>query len=117
MPTKKGPLISFSDDDYPKGFDHHHDDPMVITTTICNYIVKRILVYQESSIDILYNVATTNMNIQKGIKALSWEFDWVLWKTSVYQRHIEVESYSQNVAINCEYGCWISCCQHLAYNV
>ena len=44
MFVKKGLVISFSDDDYPKGFDHDHDDSMVIIATIHNYVVKIILV-------------------------------------------------------------------------
>ena len=59
---KKGLIISFSDDDHSKGFDCDHDDPMAITATIHNYIVKRILVCQGSSIDFMYNVTTTRMN-------------------------------------------------------
>ena len=42
--VERGPIISFSNDDYPKGFNCDHDDSMVISTTIHNYIVKRILV-------------------------------------------------------------------------
>ena len=41
---EKGLVISFSNEDYPKGFNKDHDDPMVITTTIHNDVVKRILV-------------------------------------------------------------------------
>ena len=39
-----GQVISFSEDDYPEGFDRQHDDPMVITATIHNYSIKQILV-------------------------------------------------------------------------
>ena len=39
-----GQVISFLEDDYPEGFDWQHDDPMVITATIHNYSIKRILV-------------------------------------------------------------------------
>ena len=42
--TESNPVILFSSDDYLEGFDYDHDDPMVITTTIHNYVVKRILV-------------------------------------------------------------------------
>ena len=41
---KKGPVISFSDDNYLEGFDCNHDDPMVITTIVHNYAMKRILI-------------------------------------------------------------------------
>ena len=58
-------VISFSDDDYPKGFDRDHNDPMVITATIHNYAVKRILVDQGSLVNILYNSVATSMNIKK----------------------------------------------------
>ena len=37
-------VISFFDEDYPDGFNRDHDDLMVITATIHNYTVKRILV-------------------------------------------------------------------------
>ena len=40
---EKGPIISFSNNDNPKGFDQYHDDLMVITTAIHNYVVERIL--------------------------------------------------------------------------
>ena len=38
---EKGPIISFSNEHYCKGFDHDHDDLMVITATIHNYIIKK----------------------------------------------------------------------------
>ena len=41
---EKGLDILFSDDDYVKGFDRYHDNPMVIIATIHNCVVKRILV-------------------------------------------------------------------------
>ena len=62
---ERGPIILFSNNDYPERFDHDHDDPMVVITIIHNYTVRRILVNQESSIDILYNAIATSMNIQK----------------------------------------------------
>ena len=40
---ESGLIISFFDKDYLDGFDRDHDDLMVITTTIHNYTVKRIL--------------------------------------------------------------------------
>ena len=58
-------VISFFDKDYLDEFDMDHDDPMMITATIHNYVVKRILVNQGSSVDILYTIATTSMNISK----------------------------------------------------
>ena len=59
-------VLSLSDDDYLEGFDRDHDDPMVIATTIHNYVVKRNLMDQGSLIDILYSAAVTTMNISKG---------------------------------------------------
>ena len=47
--ANKGLVISFSDDDYPKGFDCDHDDSMVIIATVHNYSIERILVDQTSS--------------------------------------------------------------------
>ena len=60
-----GQVISFSDDDYPKGFDQQHDDRMVIIATIHNYLVKHILVDQGSSTVILYSTVATSMGIKK----------------------------------------------------
>ena len=55
-----------------------HDDTMVITATIHNYVVKRILVDQGSLTEILYSVVATSMNITKvKSKASQWEFDWI----------------------------------------
>ncbi|KAJ1438483.1 hypothetical protein SESBI_03100 [Sesbania bispinosa] len=47
------PEISFSDLDF-EGIKPHQDDPMVIEARISNFMVKRILVDQGSSTDILY---------------------------------------------------------------
>jgi len=47
------PPIVFTDDDF-HGQDHQQDDPMVITVEIENYAVKKVLVDQGSSVDILY---------------------------------------------------------------
>ena len=63
--TKKSLVISFSNDDYVEGFNYDYDDPMVITATIHNYVVKRILVDQGSLVDILCNAIATDMNIHK----------------------------------------------------
>ena len=47
------PPIIFTDDDF-HGLDHQQDDPMVITVEIENYAVKKVLVDQGSSVDMLY---------------------------------------------------------------
>jgi len=47
------PPITFTDDDF-HGLDYQQDDPMVITVEIENYAVKKVLVDQGSSVDILY---------------------------------------------------------------
>ena len=41
-------VILFSNNDYHKGFDYDHDDPMVITTTIHNYQLKGFLLTKEA---------------------------------------------------------------------
>ena len=58
-------IISFLNDDYLEGFDWQHDDLMVITATIHNYLVKQILVDQGSSTDILYSDTITSIGIRK----------------------------------------------------
>ena len=50
---RRMPPIIFTDDDF-HGLDHHQDDPMVITVEIDNYAIKKVLVDQGSSVDILY---------------------------------------------------------------
>ena len=48
---KGGLVILFSIDDYHERFDHDHNDPMVITTTIHDCAVKQILINQGSSVN------------------------------------------------------------------
>jgi len=50
---RRMPPIFFTDDDF-HGLNHQQDDPMVITVEIENYAVKKVLVDQGSSVDILY---------------------------------------------------------------
>jgi len=45
--------ITFTDDDF-HGLDHQQDDPMVITVDIESYAIKKVLIDQGNSIDILY---------------------------------------------------------------
>ena len=42
--VEKSPIILFFDDDYLETFNGVHDGPMVITTNVHNYTIKRILV-------------------------------------------------------------------------
>jgi len=44
---------TFTNDDF-HGLDHQQDDPMVITVELENYAVKKVLIDQGSSVDILY---------------------------------------------------------------
>jgi len=50
---RRMPPITFTDDDF-HGLDHQQDDPMVITVELENYAVKKVLIDQGSSVDILY---------------------------------------------------------------
>jgi len=50
---RRMPPIIFTYDDF-HGLDHQQDDPMVITIKIENYAVKKVLVDQGNSVDILY---------------------------------------------------------------
>jgi len=50
---RRMPPITFTDADF-QGIDPAQDDPMVITVEIENFAVMKMLVNQESSVDILY---------------------------------------------------------------
>ena len=50
---RRMPPIIFTDDDF-HGLDHQQDDPMVITVEIENYAVKKVLIDEGNSVDILY---------------------------------------------------------------
>jgi len=56
------PPIIFTNDDF-HGLDHQQDDPMVITVEIENYAVKKVLVDQGSSVDILYWATYQNLQL------------------------------------------------------
>ena len=58
------PVISFSDRDF-KGIDQNLDDPMVISIMAANYIIKKVLVDQGSSADILYLSTLKRLKIPK----------------------------------------------------
>ena len=57
------PVISFSDADYPEGIIRAHQDAMVITTKIGTNTVKKILIDDGSSVDILYHGAFSRMDL------------------------------------------------------
>ena len=57
-------LIVFSDEDF-RGAHHPHDDAFVVSMTIANYNVRRILMDNGSSADILYWDAFKQMGIAK----------------------------------------------------
>ena len=52
-PQRRMPPITFTDLDFT-GTDPNQDDPMVITVELQNFAVKKVLVDQGSSVDILY---------------------------------------------------------------
>ena len=54
--------ITFSDSDM-EGCQHPHDDPLVIRAVIANKIVHRVLVYNGSSVDIIFASAFDKMGI------------------------------------------------------
>ncbi|XP_017239615.1 uncharacterized protein LOC108212399 [Daucus carota subsp. sativus] len=56
-------VISFSDEDYPEGIIRTHQDAMVITTKIGTNTVKKILIDDGSSVDILYHGAFSRMEL------------------------------------------------------
>ncbi|XP_074374486.1 uncharacterized protein LOC141714889 [Apium graveolens] len=57
------PVISFSDDDYRPGLIEGHQDALVITTRVGNNTVKKMLVDNGSSVDVLYHHAFSRMDI------------------------------------------------------
>jgi len=61
------PPITFINDDF-HGVDHQQDDPMVITIEFQNYAVKKVLIDQGSSVDILY--WTTYQKLQVPLTAM-----------------------------------------------
>ena len=55
-------VISFSDKDL-EGIQHSHDDPLVLTITVANFYVRRILVDNDSSTDILFAEVYDKLNL------------------------------------------------------
>ena len=56
--------IYFTEEDF-RDIEREHDDPMVISTLIHNFLIKRVLIDQESSFDILYFHVAEAMGILK----------------------------------------------------
>ena len=56
--------ISFTKEDYGD-IEREHDDPMVVFALIHNFLVKRVLIDQGSSGNILYSHATQALGIPK----------------------------------------------------
>ncbi|XP_027911521.1 uncharacterized protein LOC114170230 [Vigna unguiculata] len=56
------PPITFSDSDF-QGTSPNQDDPMVITVEVENFVVKKVLIDQGSSVDILYWKTFNKMQI------------------------------------------------------
>src|ERR1044072_738000 len=54
QPAPWRPIITFGPEDF-KHITAHFDDPMVVMLHIANYEVKRILIDQGSSVDVLYD--------------------------------------------------------------
>jgi len=52
-PRRRMPPISFSDSDF-RGVDPNQDDPVVTTIELKNFAVKKVLIDQGSSVDIIY---------------------------------------------------------------
>ena len=58
------PTISFTEED-AKRLHHPHNDAIIITLTIANFITKKVLVYNGSLVNILYYLAFKQMGINK----------------------------------------------------
>ena len=58
------PSIIFTDED-ARQLHHPHDDAIIITLTIANYTTRRVLIDNESSVDILYYPTFQQMRINK----------------------------------------------------
>ena len=99
---ERGLVISFSNNNYLKGFDHDHDNLTVIISFIHYYAIKRILVDKGSLVNVLYSVIVDNMNIHKiDLKPHARSLIMCFWQASAYEGHSEIESNFRNMAINC----------------
>jgi len=56
------PPITFTDDDF-HGLNHQQDDPMVTRVELENYVVKKVFIDQDSSVDILYWVTYQKLQL------------------------------------------------------
>ncbi|XP_074377485.1 uncharacterized protein LOC141719007 [Apium graveolens] len=61
--TNPSPVIFLSEDDYRPGLLEGHQDALIITTRVGNKTVKKILVDNGSSIDILYHHTFARMDL------------------------------------------------------
>ncbi|KAK1372243.1 hypothetical protein POM88_028436 [Heracleum sosnowskyi] len=57
------PIIAFSDEDYPSGMIESHQDALIVTAKIGTNTVKKILIDNGSSVDILYHHAYSRMDL------------------------------------------------------
>ncbi|XP_074323467.1 uncharacterized protein LOC141660383 [Apium graveolens] len=57
------PIISFSDDDYRPDLIEGHQNALVITTRVGNNTVKKMLVDNGSSVDVLYHHAFSRVDL------------------------------------------------------
>lgn len=57
------PTISFTDEHYPPGLIDGHQDALVITIKIGSNTVKKILIDNDSSVDVLYPGAYSRVNL------------------------------------------------------
>ena len=62
MRTTDEQAITFTDEDAAR-IHHPHDDPIVIILLIANYTIRRVLVDNGSSADILYYPTFQQMNL------------------------------------------------------
>lgn len=58
------PVITFSDEDFSPRMIENHQDALVITKKVGAHTVKKILIDNGSSVDILYHHAFSRMNIR-----------------------------------------------------